>query len=120
MAQDLQAVLVAQLTEQGFSKIQIGRTFLGRVRLFATSANQSREIIFNPRTGEILRDYWDNLDDTAPASARLSSSRSGSSKPSHPAVNDAKTDDNDDQNDSNDDNDDNDSKDDEDSKDDND
>lgn len=62
-AEDIQDVLVGQLTEQGFTRIQIGRTFLGRVRIVATSPDYSREIIFNPRTGEILRDYWDDVDD---------------------------------------------------------
>lgn len=62
-AQTMQDALVAQLSEQGFTRIKIARTFLGRVRILATSADYSREIIFNPRTGEILRDYWDDLDD---------------------------------------------------------
>lgn len=56
---ELQDAIVAQLQSQGFNRITIGRTFLGRVRITATSDRLEREIIFNPRTGEILRDYWD-------------------------------------------------------------
>lgn len=81
-AQDLQTVLLAQLTEQGFAKVKISRTFLGRVRLFATSSDHTREIIFNPRTGEILRDYWVALDDAGDASARIASPGVGRGSPS--------------------------------------
>lgn len=63
-AQDVasvQEMIVAQLADQGFSRVRISKTLLGRVRIFATSADYSREIIINPRTGEILRDYWTDL-----------------------------------------------------------
>ncbi|RME17569.1 MAG: hypothetical protein D6801_03115 [Alphaproteobacteria bacterium] len=56
-AQSFQDVLIAELASQGFTHIQVSRTFLGRVRIVATSPNGTREIIFNPRTSEILRDY---------------------------------------------------------------
>lgn len=57
-AETVQDRIVAQLGRQGFDRITISTTFLGRVRIVAQSATQRREIIFNPRTGEILRDYW--------------------------------------------------------------
>jgi hypothetical protein len=50
--------IIAQLSAQGFSEIRVSRTFLGRTRVVATSSELRREIIFNPATGEILRDYW--------------------------------------------------------------
>ncbi len=53
--------IVAQLKAQGFGNIHISRTFLGRTRITAESQKLRREIIVNPRTGEILRDYWENL-----------------------------------------------------------
>ena len=62
-AQSMQETIVDQLVDQGFGKIRISTTLLGRTRIVATSPSKSREIIFNPRTGEILRDYWDDLDD---------------------------------------------------------
>ena len=72
-AQSAQDAIVAQLAEQGFRQITISRTFLGRTRIVATSPDLRREIVFNPATGEILRDYWDELgsddreeDDEAP------------------------------------------------------
>jgi len=59
---NFQETIVSQLEAQGFSRITITRTFLGRIRIHATSRDLEREIIFNPRTGEILRDYWDEID----------------------------------------------------------
>ena len=53
--------LVRKLRGQGFETIKIGRTLLGRTRIIAESPKYRREIVFNPRTGEILRDYWVNL-----------------------------------------------------------
>ena len=48
--------LVEQLTADGFTYIEISRTFLGRARIIAYSATEIREIVINPTTGEILRD----------------------------------------------------------------
>jgi hypothetical protein len=50
--------IVAQLTQQGFAQIVVETTWLGRVRILATRPDGLREIILNPRTGEILRDLW--------------------------------------------------------------
>ncbi len=49
--------IVSQLRAQGYSNIEISRTFLGRGRITAQSRDLNREIIFNPATGAILRDY---------------------------------------------------------------
>lgn len=49
---------MSQLREQGFTRIQITRTLLGRSRIVATSKTLTREIVINPATGAILRDYW--------------------------------------------------------------
>ena len=51
-----------QLAQQGYTRIVVSRTFLGRIRIEATGGNAEREIILNPRTGEILRDYWEAED----------------------------------------------------------
>ncbi|WP_343081562.1 hypothetical protein [Ostreiculturibacter nitratireducens] len=53
--------VVTQLREQGYTSITIGRTLLGRTRIVALSDRYRREIIINPRTGEILRDFWQVL-----------------------------------------------------------
>jgi hypothetical protein len=50
--------LVRRLEQQGYSEIVVSRTFLGRTRILATSPNGTRELILNPKTGEILRDLW--------------------------------------------------------------
>lgn len=64
-----------QLAKQGYSEIVISRTWLGRIRIEAYGGTASREIILNPRTGEILRDYWEDEGDEAPD--LLSARRSG-------------------------------------------
>lgn len=50
--------VVSQLTKQGFYNIAVQTTLLGRVRILADRGDGQREIILNPRTGEILRDTW--------------------------------------------------------------
>lgn len=58
-AQGAQERVVEQLKDQGYARIQITRTLLGRTRIVATGAASRREIILNTNTGEILRDYWE-------------------------------------------------------------
>jgi hypothetical protein len=50
--------VVAQLTVQGYRDIDVTRTLLGRTRIVATSDQGTRELVINPRTGELLRDVW--------------------------------------------------------------
>jgi len=50
--------VVRQLRQQGFSQIEVSRTWLGRSRIVSRRGDLFREIILNPLTGEILRDYW--------------------------------------------------------------
>lgn len=50
--------VVAQLSGMGFSDIEVETTWLGRVRITARRADGIREIVINPRTGEVLRDVW--------------------------------------------------------------
>ncbi|PYF09458.1 hypothetical protein C8J30_10830 [Rhodobacter viridis] len=54
--------VVAQLRAQGFKQINVSRTFLGRVKIEAQAPAVHREIVLNPKTGEILRDYTDAHD----------------------------------------------------------
>ncbi|WP_189799505.1 hypothetical protein [Tateyamaria sp. syn59] len=54
--------IVRQLRDQGFSQIEVRRTLLGRSRIVARSRDLYREIVVSPVTGEILRDYWRELD----------------------------------------------------------
>lgn len=56
-AEPLEQELKQQLQAQGYEQIQSSRTWLGRLRLQARSGNLMREIVVNPNTGEILRDY---------------------------------------------------------------
>lgn len=58
LAQDYVESIIAQLREQGFQSITQERTLLGRIRIVARRSDGRREIIVNPRSGEILRDLW--------------------------------------------------------------
>ena len=62
-AQSVQDQILAQLRGQGFAEISLQRTWLGRVRVVALRDGLRRELVFNPLTGEILRDYWRSIDD---------------------------------------------------------
>jgi len=59
-AQSVEEQIVSQLRDQGYQDIVANRTWLGRVRVVAVRGNRHRELVFNPLTGEILRDYWDH------------------------------------------------------------
>ena len=49
--------IAAELQAQGYEILEINRTWLGRLRILAENDEIRREIVFNPGTGEILRDY---------------------------------------------------------------
>jgi hypothetical protein len=57
----IEDIIVSQLQKQGFRDIDVSRTLLGRGRIVARSDDVIREIIVNRSTGEILRDYSENL-----------------------------------------------------------
>ena len=65
LAQDDRATrqVVRQLERQGFRIVQINRTLLGRVRVVARRGDLTREIVLDPRNGQILRDYVSGGDD---------------------------------------------------------
>ena len=71
---DMEDEIVERLVEAGFGKIEITRTLLGRVRIVAIKGNIRRELVINPRTGEILRDV------TLVAEGEKSSSNSSDGK----------------------------------------
>ncbi len=49
--------LIANLTAQGYQILEMGYTWLGRLRIVAENGELHREIVVNPGTGEVLRDY---------------------------------------------------------------
>ncbi|PWK58308.1 hypothetical protein [Silicimonas algicola] len=54
---EVRARIVAELREEGYAEIRISRTLLGRMRFVAVTGDRQREIVVNPATGLILRDY---------------------------------------------------------------
>ncbi|MFZ7090274.1 hypothetical protein [Primorskyibacter sp. 2E233] len=77
-AQTSQDQVIAQLKSQGYSHIRVRRTLLGRVRILASGSMGRREIVLNPSTGIILRDYL--YTGTQNASDSSSSDRASDSK----------------------------------------
>ena len=72
--------VMAQLVAQGFSITSVRRTLLGRVQIIAARADQTREIVIDPRNGVILRDYlFTNEAGTSSSSTTRQSGRSGNS-----------------------------------------
>jgi|GEM_PF-2949607 len=59
--QTIKDEFVAQLHQQGFKKLSITRTWLGRTRITGSNGKFKRELIFNSTSGEILRDYWKDI-----------------------------------------------------------
>ncbi|MFN3292639.1 MAG: hypothetical protein ACK4S2_11210 [Gemmobacter sp.] len=57
-AQSLADRVTRDLQRQGLTSIETSRTLLGRTRIVGTGPEGRREVILNPRTGEILRDLW--------------------------------------------------------------
>lgn len=53
--------LTRQLKAQGYTQIETGYTWLGRLQVVARRGGHQREIVINPNTGEILRDYQQNI-----------------------------------------------------------
>jgi len=54
--------LIASLENQGYEINEVSRTWMGRVIVEAKSATHNREIVLDPYSGEILRDYWEMRD----------------------------------------------------------
>jgi hypothetical protein len=81
VAQTAEAQVIEQLKRQGYGRIEVYRTLLGRTRIVAVGARGRREIILNPSSGAILRDYEDRSfrdDDDADEDDDNDDDRSGS------------------------------------------
>jgi hypothetical protein len=50
--------LLKDLRRAGFAEVTVTATLLGRMRIVAEGGDGVREIVLNPRTGEVLRDLW--------------------------------------------------------------
>jgi uncharacterized membrane protein YgcG len=80
MAAGVEAGIAAQLSAQGYDQILVETTWLGRLKITAHKDDSLREIVVNPRTGEILRDILRKKDGTVtPRLSEASSSGSDSS-----------------------------------------
>lgn len=57
LAETVGGEVIAQLQEQGYQVTEVRTTWLGRVRITAELDGLLREIVLNPNTGELLRDW---------------------------------------------------------------
>lgn len=71
LARSVTERVARDLSRQGFTSIEISRTLLGRDRVVATGPDGRREVIVNPRTGEILRDLWTPSDSASGGSGLI-------------------------------------------------
>lgn len=80
-AEDPAQAVIDRLRSEGFGNITTKRTFIGRVRITASKRGQSREVVVDPRNGEILRDLTRNTaadDDDGASASNSGSDGSGS------------------------------------------
>lgn len=97
--------IIEGLKTQGYGRIETSTTLLGRTRIEASNSQYNREIVVNPATGEILRDYWEAIGDASGQTSGGLTDPSGSGTGSADDDDDD-DDDNDDDNDGDDDDDD--------------
>lgn len=62
-AQEFEDVLVSKMQSDGYRLVERKQSLLGRVILEFRSDKHERQIIIKPNTGEIIRDYAEDLDD---------------------------------------------------------
>lgn len=71
MAQSYRDRVIQNLTDQGFSNFRVRRTWLGYDQIIALGPDGRREVVLNPKTGAIQRDYLYTSDARRSGSAPL-------------------------------------------------
>ncbi|NOR63706.1 MAG: hypothetical protein GQ535_14590 [Rhodobacteraceae bacterium] len=69
--------LLTELVADGFTYIEVHRTFLGRARFVAYTATEIREVVINPASGEILRDLVQDNTGSLPEQASANAQQAG-------------------------------------------
>lgn len=69
--------ILTALRAKGYRIITEERTWLGRARIVAEDAMTRRELVFNPGTGEIFRDYSTRLSDRGGAETGVAAADDG-------------------------------------------
>jgi hypothetical protein len=77
-ARDVESDVQTRLGREGFRITSRSRTWLGRVRIEASKGRLQREIVLDPSTGEILRDYTDDGGNVQVADGRTGTDGAGS------------------------------------------
>lgn len=82
-ADGLKDRIIADLVDEGYTEITIKRTLLGRALVVARQGNQTREIVFNPATQMVLRDYSRIIPTQSDSSTAVSHSEREENERSH-------------------------------------
>lgn len=69
--------ILEDLSRLGYGQVTVERTLLGRTRIIASNKDAEREIIMDPRTGEILRDLWISNDKSSSGGGLVGGGQSG-------------------------------------------
>ncbi|PYF09455.1 hypothetical protein C8J30_10827 [Rhodobacter viridis] len=56
---ETQDEIVSQMQAEGYSSIEVSTTWLNRVRIVGEGMPGAREVVIDPRNGEVLRDFTD-------------------------------------------------------------
>lgn len=80
-AQTVEERMIAGLQGQGYVILEQGYTFLGRLRIVAQNDQIRREMVVNPGTGEVLRDYAILLSDLLPQVPFADATRHSGTRP---------------------------------------
>lgn len=84
----VEQAFLSGLKAQGFVVVEYGYTWLGRLRFVAVNGKLRRELVVDPATGEVLRDYAELIQDTprSPVLAQEDSGSGGGATTSHGAT----------------------------------
>ncbi len=78
--------ILRSLRAKGYVVVMQERTWLGRQRIVVENGAHRREIVFNPGTGEIMRDYAVLLPDNGQSGAPVSTGTGNVAEPEPPSA----------------------------------
>lgn len=80
-AETLDKAVCDELEKQGYTSVKVSTTWLGRIIIRARLNGGHREIVINPATNEILRDYSSNAIQVADDDENTGNSRRATDEP---------------------------------------
>jgi len=56
--QAMERVIYHAMARDGFTQVELSYTWLGRLQVVASNHSRQRELVIDPDTGEVLRDFY--------------------------------------------------------------